>query len=115
MYYVVYLVEFSANIVIPYTWVRDGSTMLQKFVRCGMNCSQIHWCFFSDHADAMVIQNGKNIPNIHYAADFGLEPAGELPCEGGIYKCKVIDLFGENAIKNSRATQFIRDNRLLLR
>lgn len=103
MYYVVYLVEFSANIVIPYTWVRDGPTMLQKFVRRGMNCSQIHWCFFSDSADAMVIQNGRNIPNINYAADFGLEPAGEFPCEAGIYKCKVIEFFGNYSTESFSA------------
>lgn len=99
MYYVVYLVEFDVQIAIPYTWIQDDMLMLQKFVRGGMNCSQTHWCFSSNKVEAKVIQNGKSIPNIDFAADFDSAPSDFFPCDAGIFKCRVMDFFGNNNLQ----------------
>lgn len=95
MYYVVYLQDFNTYVTIPISWLRDDRTFLQKFMRQGMNSSQIHWCYYSDHHDSKIMRGHKLVPNVDFKADFNAAPSRKFPCDGGSFECQVADFFGK--------------------
>lgn len=95
MYYVVYLLDFDLYITIPTTWIRNSSEMFKKFVHGGVNCSQTHWCYFSNRADAQIKQNGITMPNMKFKANFNVAESDVFPCEEGIFQCMAANFFGK--------------------
>lgn len=92
LYYAIYLLDADENIVIPCTWIRDAKRILKKFVNYGLNTSQTHLCFWSDHADAKT-DDGK--PNFNFEPNFDLELKVEFPCAEGIFRCCVLKFDSE--------------------
>lgn len=93
MFYVVYLLDFGENIVIPYTWVNNPNETLQKFIRNAINPGQIHLCFYGDHENAVVM--GEQIPNEDYKPNFFSALSCMYPCNEGLFHCNVIKYFSK--------------------
>lgn len=90
--YVAYLLDARKNIVIPCTWIRDAKQVLRKFVNYGLNSSQTHLCFWSEHADART-HDGR--PNFDFQPNFELQLKVEFPCVDGTFRCRVLKFTSE--------------------
>lgn len=47
MFFVVFLESESKYVVIPITWINNGTELWEKFVNKGVNSNQTHLCFYS--------------------------------------------------------------------
>lgn len=90
MFYVVYLTEIKRHIIIPKTWIYDAEAVFEKFTNTnGLNSSQVHLCYFSTNADAMVFENEENIPNGKFRPNFLAAPGTEFPLDEGTFFCEI--------------------------
>lgn len=89
MYFVVFIYKSNKHHVIPYSWVQEIKSNLEKFINKGLNSSQIFTFFYSEREGA-IDENGR--PNVNYPAIF-TNNTTVFP-EEGCYYGKISKYFG---------------------
>lgn len=79
MYYVVYLVRFKRNIIVPQNWILRIQDHWEKFINNGLNKNQKFVCFWTDNQMAFD-ENGTPLEN--FEPNFDASLCDVFPGEG---------------------------------
>lgn len=85
MFYVVYLVDFKKNIIVPENWILHIQDHLEKFINNGLNKNQTFACFFTNNPMAFH-ENGT--PRTDFRPSCNNQFSEQFPDEG-LYMVKL--------------------------
>lgn len=88
MYFVVFIVEISRNVIVPYSWVKVN-TMMQWIVNNGINRNILLDVFYTQN----VVAFANGVPRIDYAPNEHAGWNNQFPNEGW-YHCFLVHFYG---------------------
>lgn len=94
MFYVVRLIDFSVNIVIPQNWIQDNRKILERYMYYGIKKTQTHLCYYSQKNCAIIMADDIMIPNGNFEPNFRAPMSSIFPCDEGTFRCQVIAFKG---------------------
>lgn len=91
MFYVVFLERFAKYVVIPKEWLRNDKSMMEKFMKKGINVMQSHICYINEATSKTLGVNAAQdlTPNFH------ARMSDEYPCIEGTFYCTVAAFYGK--------------------
>lgn len=107
MFCIVYLIEFGKYIIVPHTWIYGADKTLEEIVFSGLKQKKKYLCYSSNLVDAMLCENGAQIPNEKFLPNFLIARGNEYPVQEGTFMCQIKALRGKSKAVQSTQRQFL--------
>lgn len=82
MFFIVHFDSIKTNVIIPPNWIKGINDQMEKFINYGINCNQLHRCFFTLDESAYD-ENG--CPKLNYKPNFDMPLRNDLNGDGCFY------------------------------
>lgn len=91
MYFIVTILPWKINVVVPKNWIREIDHHVEKFFNSGMNRSQKFYCYWTNDSTA---RGNNGILRLDFEPDFSAPFSPIFPAEG-CYQCVIRKAKGE--------------------